>query len=143
MTYLLRLLLCVAGAAGTAYAGNRLAFEGLGGVAAVSVVPWWEEACKLAAWLLVPRVPMLYVHLLFGAAEFGHDCLSGREDAWFFALLTLSGHGLFGSLAMLAQQWSGSLWWAYAAAGAAHTLYNLAVLYLVLPTLGARPGLRK
>jgi hypothetical protein len=144
MNYLMQLLAAVGWAAIAAYAGNVLAFQVLGGArAAVTVVPWVEEACKLAAALMVPGTPMLLVHLLFGAVESGHDLWRGREDAWFFAVLTFSGHGLFGSLAMLSLQWTGSVWWAYGMAGMAHTAYNLAVLYLVLPTLGAGPGVRR
>ncbi|HWI51268.1 MAG TPA: hypothetical protein VNT01_03925 [Symbiobacteriaceae bacterium] len=124
-------------AAIAAYLGNRLLFRTLGARAAVTLVPWWEEAAKLAAAAAVPSFPMLYVHVIFGALEFAYDIWRGRNDAFFLGLLTFAGHGLFGSVAMLTADSMGARWWAYAAAGLMHMLYNAAVIYVVLPTLGA------
>jgi hypothetical protein len=139
--------LAAAGAALAAYAGNRLAFGRMGQVAALTVVPWWEEACKLAAVVVLRRAPalsvralsafILPVHMVFGLIECGYDLWRIRNDGLFLGLLTLSGHGLFGGLTALVAMHSGSLWWACMAGGLAHCLYNLAVLTLVLPTLGA------
>ncbi|HYF93094.1 MAG TPA: hypothetical protein VD969_12725 [Symbiobacteriaceae bacterium] len=134
MTKLLFLSLCAAAAA---YLGNRTLYRTLGGRAAVTLVPWWEEAAKLAAVATLPDTPMLFLHLLFGALEFAYDIWRGQNDAFFLGVLTFAGHGLFGSVAMLVADTFGSWWWAYIAAGLLHTGYNAAIVYLVLPTLGA------
>jgi hypothetical protein len=139
MTYDLLVGVAVLGAALGAYVGNRLLFRWLGQGAAIALVPWWEEACKLAAIVALPgaMAPLLPVHVLFGVAEFGYDWWRSRQDGFFLGLLSFVGHGLFGGLAALIAARHGSLWWGYVVAGLAHSLYNLAVLTLVLPTLGA------
>ncbi|MDF2626784.1 MAG: hypothetical protein K0R39_615 [Symbiobacteriaceae bacterium] len=131
------------GAAAAAYLGNRALYRARGARAALTVVPWWEEALKLAAAAAVPGVPMLFVHVLFGALEFAYDLRRGENDALFLGLLTFAGHGLAGGVAMLAADGLGGLWWAYLAAGLTHTLYMAGVLYLVLPTLGAGMNARR
>lgn len=131
------LLLTTLGAAVIAYLGNQRLFRATGKQAAFLTVPWWEEACKAVAIGLLPGVPVLTVHLLFGLLEFIYDWWRTETDGFFLGLLTLSGHGLFGGLAALIYLQLGSLWWAYVMAGLAHMLYNLAVVHLVLPTLGA------
>lgn len=137
MTGILLLLGVSLGAALVAYLGNWTLYRTLGRRAAVTLVPWWEEAAKLAAAAAVAGTPMLYVHLVFGALEFAYDLWRGRNDAFFLGLLTFAGHGLFGSAAMLTYDTTGSWWGAYAAAGFLHMLYNAGILYYVLPTLGA------
>ncbi|HWI62113.1 MAG TPA: hypothetical protein VNT75_09765 [Symbiobacteriaceae bacterium] len=131
------------GAALLAYLGNFGLYRSLGARAAATVVPWWEEAVKLGAALAVPLVPMLFVHVAFGALEFVYDLWRGRNDALFLGVLTLAGHGLAGSVAMLVADHLGALWAVYAAAGVTHMLYNTALVYLVLPTLGANIGARR
>ena len=142
MTYLTGLVPAVVGAAGAAYLGNRLLFRLAGRQAAVAAVPWWEEACKFAATLLVPGVPMLFVHVLFGSVEFGYDWWRSANHGLFLGVMSLAGHGLFGGLAMLVYNGTGNLWWAYLMAGLSHLLYNMAVLHMVLPTLGAGAATR-
>jgi len=142
MIYLLTLLATTAAASLAAYAGNRLAFRLMGCRATITVVPWWEEGCKFAAILYLPDTRIFTVHFLFGVAEFAHDVRRGESDGLFFPLLTLCGHGLFGSLALLAANTTGRIWWAYLAAAAAHALFNMAVVYAVLPTLGTGPYVR-
>jgi hypothetical protein len=139
MTYDLLVVLAVLGAVLGAYVGNRLLFRWFGQRAAIAAVPWWEEACKLVAIVAVPGAlaPVLPVHLLFGMAEFGYDWWRNRQDGFFLGLVTFVGHGLFGGLAALIAVRQGSLWGAYVVAGLAHSLYNLAVMTLILPTLGA------
>lgn len=143
MTYDLLVGVAVLGAALGAYVGNRFLFSWLGQGAAIALVPWWEEACKLAAVVALPgaMAPLLAVHVLFGMAEFGYDCWRTRQDGFFLGLLSLVAHGLFGGLAALIAARHGSLWWGYVVAGLAHSLYNVAVLTLVLPTLGTAPML--
>ena len=131
------LLLLTLVAAVTAYLGNRLLYRSLGRQATFLTVPWWEEACKALAIAVLPGWPVLTVHLLFGFLECGYDWWRTESDGFFLGVLTLSGHGLFGGLAALIVTQFGSLWWAYVMAGLAHMLYNLAVVQLVLPTLGA------
>lgn len=137
MTKLVVLFLFSLGAAAAAYLGNRTLYRTLGPRAAVTLVPWWEEAAKLAAAAALPGTPMLFVHVVFGALECAYDLWRGRNDALFLGVLTFAGHGLFGSVAMLAADTLGTWWWAYAAAGLLHMSYNAAIVYLVLPTLGA------
>lgn len=124
-------------AAALAFLGNRWVLSRLGPGGVALAVPWWEEACKFGAAALVPAVPILYVHLLFGALELAYDWRCGEPETRFLGLLSLSVHGLVGSVALLTLD--GGLSWpaAYLAAGVTHTLCNLAVLFLVLPALGA------
>jgi hypothetical protein len=131
------LLLTCFGAALAAYAGNRALYRRLGPRAAISVVPWWEEGVKLIAAALTPGVPMLFVHMGFGALELAYDLRKGENDALFLGVLTFAGHGLFGGVAMLAADSLGGLWWAYLAAGLTHMVYMAGVVHYVLPTLGA------
>jgi hypothetical protein len=126
------------GAALAAYAGNRMFYRGLGSLAAVTVVPWWEELCKLGAAALLPAVPMLFVHVVFGALECAYDIWRGRDDAVFLGVISFAGHGLCGGVAMLAYDSMGSLGWAYLSGGLTHALYAAALVYAVLPTLGPR-----
>ena len=142
MIYLMTLVLTTLAAGFAAYAGNRLAFRLLGCRATIAVVPWWEEGCKFAAILALHEAPIFTVHFLFGVVEFVHDVRRGESDGLFFPVLTLCGHGLFGSLALLAASTTGSIWCAYLAAAAAHVLFNAAVVYAILPTLGTGPYLR-
>jgi hypothetical protein len=138
MTYL-AMAPAVMGAACAAYCGNRLLYSMIGRQAAVAAVPWWEEACKFAATYVAGGVPMLYVHVLFGALEFGYDLWRSRSNGLFLGVMSFAGHGLFGGLAMLVYNGSGNMLWAYLMAGLAHTVYNLGVLSMVLPSLGASP----
>lgn len=140
MTYLAVLVPAVVGAACAAYLGNRLLFRLAGRQAAVVAVPWWEEACKFAAAYLVPGIPLLYVHVLFGAVELGYNWRISQSNGLFLGLMSLACHGLVGGVAMLVLGGTGNGWWAYLIAGLTHTLYNLSVLYMVLPTLGADPA---
>lgn len=138
----LLLLTCFC-AALAAYAGNRTLYRRLGPRTAIAAVPWWEEGVKLIAAALTPGVPMLFVHLGFGALELAYDLRKGENDALFLGVLTFAGHGLFGGVAMLAADSLGGLWWAYLAAGLTHTLYMAGVVHYVLPTLGAGMNARR
>jgi hypothetical protein len=143
MTKLLLLFLVSPGAAAAAYLGNRTLYRSLNARSALTLVPWWEEGTKLMATAAVPGVPMLFVHLLFGAIEFAYDLRRGENDAFFLGLLTFAGHGLSGSVAMLAADTLGGWWWAYLAAGLTHTLYMVGVVCAVLPALGAGMNARR
>ena len=104
MTYLTGLVPAVVGAAGAAYLGNRLLFRLAGRQAAVAAVPWWEEACKFAATLLVPGVPMLFVHVLFGSVEFGYDWWRSANHGLFLGVMSLAaGTQLFVEPQLLSQ----------------------------------------
>lgn len=142
--YSMKLLLftCL-GAALLAYAGNHSLYRRLGPRTAMTAVPWWEEGVKLIAAALTPGVPMLFVHIGFGALELLYDLRTSKNDALFLGVLTFAGHGLAGGVAMLAADTLGGLWWAYLAAGLTHTLYMAAVLHYVLPTLGAGMDARR
>lgn len=137
MTYYAILLAASVVAACAAYVGNRLLLGALGRGAAVSLVPWWEEGCKMLAILLLPAMPILPLHLCFGIVEFIYDIARSRQNGLFLGALSFTGHGLFGAVAALLAAQTGSFWWAYLAAAISHTLFSLAVLYLVLPTLGS------
>lgn len=129
--------LATLGAALLAYMGNWYLFRRFGQGAAVTAVPWWEEACKVAAIALAPGTPVLVVHLLFGLLECAYDVARARSDRIFLGVLSLSVHGLVGGVASLVAARFDGFWWAYVIAGLLHTFYNLAVLHLVFPTLGA------
>ncbi|HYG57129.1 MAG TPA: hypothetical protein VD902_03575 [Symbiobacteriaceae bacterium] len=136
-------IVVLTGAAGVlAYVGNTLAFRRMGCRSTLTVVPWWEEGCKFAAITLLPGHPLFTVHMVFGLAEFTHDLWRDQCDGLFLPLLTLIGHGLFGSLAVLAANTLGHYGWAYPVTAVAHSLFSAAVVFAVLPTLGAGPFLR-
>lgn len=137
MIYYVMLLAALVIAASAAYVGNRLLLGALGRGAAVSLVPWWEEGCKMLAVVLLPAMPMLPLHLCFGLVESIYDIARSRQNGLFLGALSFTGHGLFGAVAALLATQTGSLWWAYLAAAISHTLYSFAVLYFVLPTLGS------
>lgn len=99
------------------------------------LIPWWEEACKLTGALLLPAVPLMGFHLLFGLAELGYDLWCSRTEGFFLGLAMFAGHGLFGSLSALILAQGGRWWTVYVVAGLAHLAYNLLLVRLVLPTL--------
>lgn len=129
------LILATFGAALLSYLGNRRLFQLFGESAAVTVVPWWEEGCKAIAVLLLSGAPVLSVHLLFGSMELLYDVLRGRVEGLYLGLLSLASHGLAGGVAALLAERGSGLFWAYAAAGAAHTLVNVLLVSIILPVL--------
>lgn len=140
---IISLVVAVLAAAAAAFLGNRLLFHLQDRWAVVTLVPWWEEACKgLAIWAL-PGRPVLAAHLLFGLLEFGHAAARGER---YLGLVGLTVHGLVGGLSAwllaggLAPLGPFTLTGAVLAAGILHTVINLAVLGVVFPTLGL-PGL--
>lgn len=124
-------------AAAAAFTGNRWAYRRFGHRAAVTVVPAYEECLKFLAAALVPAVPILYVHALFGLVELAYDWWRSEPEARFIGLFSFAVHGLVGSFALLALD--GGLGWlgAFAIAVAVHGALNVIVLYVVLPALGA------
>lgn len=137
MTYLPTLGWSALVAAAAAFLGNRWFFYLFGRAAAVFVVPWWEEACKALAALYLPGALPVALHVGFGMVEFIYTAWRSENDGAFLGLLALSGHGLFGGLYVLTAGQTGSWWTGYLVAGVSHTLFNFAVVRLVLPSLGA------
>lgn len=133
------LLLAVVGACGLAYLGNQAGLRLLGPVSVFTLTPWWEEACKMAVLLVLPGVVPLAVHALFGATEAIYTWRRSHDNGLFLGLMSFAGHGLFGGVFMLVAQGLGSLGPAYVLASLVHMLYNVIVLHMVLPSLGANP----
>ncbi len=129
------LFLATFGAAVMSYIGNRKLFQLFGESAAVTAVPWWEEGCKAVAVALIPGSPVLGVHLLFGSMELLYDLLRSRAEGLYLGLLSLAAHGLAGGIAALLVGRGSGLFWAYAAAGAAHALLNVLLVSIILPVL--------
>lgn len=122
-------------AALAAWIGNQWLYRRMGRGAIIALVPWWEEICKGLAIGLLGGRGALALHLLFGLVEFGYSALRGER---FLGLAGFAIHGLVGGLTGLAAH-PLSPGPAILLAGIIHTLANMAVLFLVLPTLGLVP----
>lgn len=137
---MMRLILAALLAATAAFLGNRCFYALRNRWVLVTLVPLGEESCKgLAIWALPDR-PVLAIHLLFGLLELAYSAWRGER---FLGLVGLTIHGLVGGAAA----WVAgngpepySLIAVTLGAALLHMLLNLAVLGLVLPTLGL-PGL--
>lgn len=122
-----------------AYWGNRLSLRCLGRRAAPFVVPWWEEACKAGVVLLLSGAPLLAVHLVFGALELTYNLILSRSHGRFLGVLSFGIHGFVGAVSAVAIRQSQSMIATYLIAVAVHSVFNLLVVYIVLPTLGYHP----
>ncbi len=118
-------------------AGNLVLYRWKRNKAVVTLVPWWEEFCKLLAVLSLSGQPILPVHIVFGSLELGHAAWQGQR---FLGLISFCIHGLTGGvaayLAGAAGNVRGGLLFAVLGAATLHVLLNGAVVGLVFPTLG-------
>lgn len=109
-------------AVAAAYLINRLLLNFLGPPVLVLLVPVWEEAAKTLAahfW----QAGLVETHLLFGLCEACSDLRQGGRGR-VAALLSLLGHGLFGTATYLALSLTGSLLAGLAAGTFLHSGWN-------------------
>lgn len=122
MAYVLAVLM-----AALSFLVNRAALRYLGVRAVVSLGPAVEEAAKtLPAFYLGADIAL--THAVFGAIEAGYDWLTSRRFGAKAAVLSLTGHSLFGLATVGVLAWTGSVALAVAVGLACHLAWNIALI---------------
>lgn len=129
MVHLSNLMFTLCAALGVAFIGNRFFQAAHGDRVLYTVVPWWEEACKTGAALLL-GAPIPTVHIAFGLVEMLYDWLRPSHTGLVVGCLALTGHVATGLLT-----WSvasrAPIWLAYVAAALLHMYWNRVVARVV------------
>lgn len=106
---------------------NRALFRRIGFRTVITFSPVLEELCKtLPAYFI--GVSILTVHVTFGAIEGAYDFFQNGRTGILAALLSVTGHFLFGLMAIVALRLTADIYLAAAAGAALHLVWNMAVV---------------
>lgn len=119
MAYMIAVLM-----AALSFIANKALLTHIGIKTVITYSPVVEESAKtLLAFYL--GADILLTHVVFGVIEAGYDWLTGGRRRSRAALLSVAGHGLFGSATVLTLQETGNIWLALTGATLLHLAWNL------------------
>lgn len=124
-------------AAAVSWVGNRAALRLIGTRVIVVTAPFIEEAVKTGAALAIGASVVL-THSVFGLIEGVYDAWSADLRGLGAGLVSLVGHTVYGYITyLILQRWSG-FGLALVGGYAAHLLWNLTVMKLIVQKRGVK-----
>lgn len=116
--------------AGLSFLFNRALLKYIGTVTVISMSPVIEELLKtLPAYYL--SADIFATHATFGLLEAVYDWRTGRKEGGKAAVLSITGHSLFGAFTLMTLKLTGDIRLATGAGVAAHLAWNTLIIRLV------------